>query len=237
MAVLRAQQVVKRFGATAAVDRVDLEVGSGEIYCLLGANGAGKTTLVNLFLGFLVADAGVLQVDGTDPGRLPQQARLKLAYIPEQVMLYPVLSGLENLQFFHRIGTDSTISESQARQALVSAGLPDSAVERRVATYSKGMRQKVGIAIAQARQAKALLLDEPTSGLDPQASKEFSQALMAASQAGVAVLTTTHDLVHAKQTAHRIGIMRAGRLVHELEAASISLEDLQRLYLSTMELA
>jgi ABC-type multidrug transport system ATPase subunit len=80
MAVLRAQQVVKRFGATAAVDGVDLDVGPGEIYCLLGANGAGKTTLVNLFLGFLVADAGVLAVDGTDPGRMPQQARLKLAY-------------------------------------------------------------------------------------------------------------------------------------------------------------
>jgi ABC-2 type transport system ATP-binding protein len=117
---------------------------------------------------------------------------------------------------------------------LADVGLDGASATRRVSTYSKGMRQKVGIAIATAKRAKAFLLDEPTSGLDPNAANEFSQLLKKAKNDGVAVLTTTHDLFHAKQTGTRIGIMKAGRLVAELNSDDFSHTDLEALYLQHM---
>jgi ABC-2 type transport system ATP-binding protein len=158
-----------------------------------------------------------------------------VAYIPEQVTLYGVLSGLENLAFFSSLATGGRLSRPRLLELLEAAGLPPQVADDRVATYSKGMRQKVGIAIALAKNAKALLLDEPTSGLDPSAANEFSELLVNASNDGVAVLTTTHDLFHAKQTGTRIGIMKRGRLVEELRSKDITHADLEALYLQHMK--
>jgi ABC-2 type transport system ATP-binding protein len=225
----------KKFGDTAALSDVSLRVLPGEIYCLLGANGAGKTTLINLFLNFLMPSSGGVLVDGHDVTKDPLQARRDVAYIPEQVMLYGVLSGVENLHYFAALATGEKQSEEHVLRLLSDVGLNADAAHRRVATYSKGMRQKVGIAIAMAKNAKALLLDEPTSGLDPKAANEFSQLLKKSRDSGVAVLTTTHDLFHAKQTGTRIGIMKQGRLVTELNSADVSHAELESLYLQTME--
>ena len=232
--MLQATELSKNFGDTRALENVSLNVAPGDIYCLLGANGAGKTTLINVFLNFLPATAGTAQVNGRDVTAEPLQTKRDLAYIPEQVMLYGVLSGLENLDYFATLATGQKQYTERLLSLLADVGLDAVAAARRVATYSKGMRQKVGIAIAMAKDAKALLLDEPTSGLDPSAANEFSQLLKKASQNGVAVLTTTHDLFHAKQTATRIGIMKRGRLVAELSSADITHTDLEALYLQHM---
>jgi ABC-2 type transport system ATP-binding protein len=233
--MLNANEVTKQFGDKLALDRVSLSVSPGEIYCLLGANGAGKTTLINLFLNFLQPTSGQLQIGNFDVAQASLQTKRLLAYIPEQVTLYAPLSGLENLAFFSSLAIEERLPRERLLELLEAAGLPRQAADDRVSTYSKGMRQKVGIAIALAKDAKALLLDEPTSGLDPSAANEFSELLVNASKAGVAVLTTTHDLFHAKQTGTRIGIMRQGRLVEELRSTDVSHTDLETLYLKHMK--
>jgi len=224
----------KQFNGNMALNDVNLKVNPAEIYCLLGANGAGKTTLINLFLNFLEPTQGQAIIHGLDVGSHPLETKKYIAYIPEQVMLYGVLSGLENLEYFSRLA-QKDLSRPELLKLLAKAGLDEGAAKKRVSTYSKGMRQKVGIAIALAKEAKALLLDEPTSGLDPQAANEFSQLLKMSRDQGVAILMTTHDLFHAKQTGSRIGIMKQGRLVDELNSEAISHTDLEQLYLQHMK--
>ncbi|AMA58962.1 ABC transporter ATP-binding protein [Bradyrhizobium sp. CCGE-LA001] len=233
--MLEAVQVTKRFGSNCALDGVSLTVSPGDIYCLLGANGAGKTTLINLFLNFLEPTEGDLRIGGIDVIRQPLETKRLLAYIPEQVTLYAPLTGIENLAFFSSLAIGEGLPRERLLELLTAAGLPRQAADNRVSTYSKGMRQKVGIAIALAKNAKALVLDEPTSGLDPSAANEFSELLVNASRNGVAVLTTTHDLFHAKQTGTRIGIMKRGRLVEELRSEDVSHADLETLYLKHMK--
>ena len=227
VSMLEAVEVTKQFGSKVALDCVSLSVSPGDIYCLLGANGAGKTTLINLFLNFLQPSSGALRIGDIEVTQAPLLSKQLLAYIPEQVTLYAPLTGLENLAFFSSLALGEKLPRERLLALLQAAGLPRQAADERVSTYSKGMRQKVGIAIALAKDAKALLLDEPTSGLDPSAANEFSELLVNASKAGVAVLTTTHDLFHAKQTGTRIGIMRQGRLVQELRSADVSHSDLE----------
>ena len=232
--VLEARSLVKRYGDIEAVAGLDLSIQPGEVYCLLGPNGAGKTTTIHLFLGFIEPDSGSVRVSGFDVARRALDARRRLAYVPEQVMLYRNLSGLENLQYFAALGGRETLSTERLTEILVDVGLPRPAVGRRVAEYSKGMRQKVGIAIAVAKDAEALLLDEPTSGLDPKASREFSELIETLRGRGVAVLMATHDLFRAKESGTRIGIMRHGRLVTELSTDEIGHADLERIYLDHM---
>ena len=233
--MLEAIDLSKHFNGHAALNGVNLKVMPGEIYCLLGANGAGKTTLINLFLNFLDPDGGEARINGVSVVREPLETKKYVAYIPEQVMLYGVLSGAENLKYFARLA-QRRLTDGEARDLLVRAGLDTSAADRRVSTYSKGMRQKVGIAIALARQVKALLLDEPTSGLDPKAANEFSRLLQRARSEGrVAILTATHDLFHAKQIGTRIGIMKRGRLITELNSDDVTHADLEQLYLEVMK--
>jgi ABC-2 type transport system ATP-binding protein len=232
--MLESISVTKEFGTNRALDSVSLSVAPGEIYCLLGANGAGKTTLINLFLGFLEPSQGVVRINGRDVARESLATKRDVAYIPEQVMLYGLMSGIENLRYFSSLATGEELTREALLALLARVGLDASAADRRVASYSKGMRQKVGIAIALAKNARALLLDEPTSGLDPQAANEFSRLLSQARDAGVAILTTTHDLFHAKQAGNRIGIMRAGRLVESLTPGDLSHQDLEALYLRHM---
>lgn len=226
--------LTKRYGEHTALDALDLDIRPGDIYCLLGANGAGKTTTINLFLNFIDPSAGTVLIDGWDVTESPLTTKRVVAYIPEQVALYGVLSGLENLRYFSALASGVELTRARLLELLADVGLDAAAVDKRVSAYSKGMRQKVWIAVALAKQAKALLLDEPTSGLDPQAASEFSDLLKRASERGVAVLTTTHDLFHARHTATRIGIMKRGRLVDSLDSAQIGETDLQALYLQHM---
>jgi ABC-2 type transport system ATP-binding protein len=233
--MLTLETLTKRFpGAAApAVDNLNLTILPGELFALLGPNGAGKTTTINCLLGFLTPDAGRALIDGLDVVREPLETKRRLAYIPEQVNLYGTFSGVENLAYFSELA-GHRYPDTDLRRFLAEAGLQTDAHDRRVSGYSKGMRQKVGIAIALAKQAKALLLDEPTSGLDPSASHEFSQLLRQLRERGVAILMATHDLFRAKQDATRVGIMRHGKLAHILSAAELAHTDLEKLYLETM---
>lgn len=232
--MLQTRSLTKRYGTQVALDRLDLHVLPGEIYCLLGANGAGKTTTINLFLAFIQPDEGTVCINGVDVPSHPVATKADIAFIPEQVALYGAMTGLENLRYFSALAVGHELPRKRLVELIHAVGLDSAAADKRVAAYSKGMRQKVWIAVALAKEAKALLLDEPTSGLDPQAAAEFSALLKQASRNGVAVLTTTHDLFHAQQTATRIGIMKKGRLVETLDSARIGATDLQALYLQHM---
>lgn len=231
--MLEAVDLVKHYGKHEALKGLNLQVQPGEIYCLLGANGAGKTTTINLFLDFIHPTAGKATVNGINVAEDPVGSKRYLAYIPEQVMLYGSLTGLENLRYFSRLGSHDH-SDEEYRRLLVEAGLDPAAADKPVSAYSKGMRQKVGVAIALAEEAKALLLDEPTSGLDPKASNEFSALLLKLRDAGAAILMTSHDLFRAKDTGTRIGIMREGVLLDELIGKDVSHADLEKIYLGHM---
>jgi ABC-2 type transport system ATP-binding protein len=232
--MLEAIDLTKLYGNFCALKSVNLNIRPGDIYCLLGANGAGKTTTINLFLNFIAPSEGVVKVNGLDVTAHPLETKRFLAYIPETVMLYGALSGLENLAYFARLGGHSEYTEADLRSFLARVGLQPDAVDRRISAYSKGMRQKVGVAIALAKQAKALLLDEPTSGLDPKASNEFSTLLRQLQAGGAAILMATHDLFRAKETGTRIGIMREGRLMRELSTDEVTHADVERIYLEHM---
>jgi ABC-2 type transport system ATP-binding protein len=233
--MLTLEALTKRFpGAPApAVDNLNLTIAPGELFALLGPNGAGKTTTINCLLGFLTPDSGRALIDGLDVAREPLETKRRLAYIPEQVNLYGHFSGVENLAYFSELA-GHRYAEAELRRFLADAGLQTTAHDQRVSGYSKGMRQKVGIAIALAKQAKALLLDEPTSGLDPSASHEFSQLLRKLRERDVAILMATHDLFRAKEDATRVGIMRHGKLAHILTATELRHTDLEKLYLEAM---
>lgn len=233
-AMLEAIGLTKRYGSQLALHPLDLRIEPGEIYCLLGANGAGKTTTINLFLNFIAPNGGQALINGLDVTRQPLATKQHLAYIPEQVNLYGTLSGLENLRYFAGLALNETLSRKHLLALMADVGLDTAAADKRVSAYSKGMRQKVWIAVALAKKASVLLLDEPTSGLDPSAAAEFTRLLHRASQRGVAILNTTHDLFHARQTASRIGIMKRGRLVESLDCPRIDDIDLQALYLAHM---
>jgi ABC-2 type transport system ATP-binding protein len=232
--MLEAVNLTKKYNGVTALDDLMLRVMPGEVFCLLGANGAGKTTTINLFLNFVSPTAGSARINGLDVTEQPLETKKYLAYIPETVMLYKNLTGLENLEYFSALAGRSDYTRAQLRDFLKQVGLQAGAADNRVGTYSKGMRQKVGIAIALAKNAKALLLDEPTSGLDPKAANEFSALLAKLSQGGVAVLMATHDLFRAKESGTRVGIMRQGRLVRTLDTIEVGHADLERIYLEHM---
>lgn len=231
--MLTAHNLTKQYGDYTALNKLNLTIQAGEIFALLGQNGAGKTTTINCFLGFIQPSAGDAVIDGNVVAQNPTETKKNLAYIPETVMLYPNLSGVENLAFFSSLA-GFNYSEQELENLLQKADLQAIAHHNRVGGYSKGMRQKVGIAIAIAKKAKVLLLDEPTSGLDPKASNEFSDILKELSQNGTAILMATHDIFRAKEVAHRIGIMKEGNLVSVIDASSISANELEQLYLQTI---
>jgi ABC-2 type transport system ATP-binding protein len=216
-ALLDITDAVAGYGDRDVLQGLTLQVAPGEIYALLGANGAGKTTTISLLLGFVHARAGRVRVGGIDPATDAAGVRRQIAYIPENVALYEHLSARENLAYLLDLAGQPA-SDTAIREALNAAGLDAAAHDRRVAGFSKGMRQKVAIALALARHVPALLLDEPTSGLDPQASAEFSRLLGQLRARSVAVLMVTHDLLGAADVADRIGFLLAGRMVEEVAA-------------------
>ncbi len=232
--MLEAINLSKKYGEHQALNDLNLTVNAGQIFCLLGANGAGKTTTINLFMGFIQPSAGQVKVNNLDVTTQSVESKKHLAYIPENLMLYPNLTGLENLDFFSGL-SGKNYDRDQLEALLEISGLQRSFIHQRVSSYSKGMRQKVGIALARAREASVLLLDEPTSGLDPKASNEFSELLLDMKEKGVATLMATHDLFRAKDTGTHIGIMRDGELKHQVNADTVSLNELEELYLETMK--
>jgi len=226
--------VSKTYNGTKVIDELNLNIEKGQIYALLGSNGAGKTSTINILLGFIKADSGTIKVDGLDPSKNLTEVRKRTAYIPENVSLYPYLSGSENLDYFSKLAGINLPKEEQ-EAILTKCGLDISAHHKSIKNYSKGMRQKVGIAIAYAKKAKILLLDEPSSGLDPSASNELTHLLKELSSEGTTILMASHDLFRVRETSNRIGIINKGKLLDELDPNDISANDLEGVYLNYMK--
>lgn len=220
----------KRYGRQVALEALDLSVEAGEVLCLLGANGAGKTTTLNLLLGFLAPSSGEARIDGRNVHQDPEAARALLGYLPEVVQLYPLLTGIETLRYFIDLSGRPCPAQAELQAMLDRVGLQRDAHDRAVGQYSKGMRQKLGLAIALSKGARALLLDEPLSGLDPKAANELVALVRALAAEGHAILAVTHDIFRAQQMADRIGIMRQGRLIEMLDPRNMSASEIEALY-------
>ena len=231
--MLIAENLSKTYGDYKALNNLNLKLNKGEIFALLGQNGAGKSTTINIFLGFVKPTEGAAKINGISVVDHPEETKKFIAYIPETVLLYPNLTGVENLKFFSSLAGFDYDNEALTN-FLSKAGLQADAHHNRLGGYSKGMRQKVGIAIAIAKKAKVLLLDEPTSGLDPKASNEFSEILKELASEGTTIFMATHDIFRAKEVADRIGIMKRGNLISEINADEISANELEKLYLQTV---
>ena len=230
--MIKLNDISKSFKNKKALDKLSLEVSSGEIYGLLGANGAGKSTTLNLLLGFLRADSGSIEIiDSTNNKTITNN---EIGYIPENVNLYPYLSGLENLDYFCRIA-GIKFNSSELKSLLNECGLEQDAYNKTTSDYSKGMRQKVGIAIALAKNAKIYLLDEPASGLDPMASNELSEILKKLSSKGATILMASHDLFRVRETCDKIGILKQGSLIKEMFSKDVTSNELENIYLSFMQ--
>src|SRR6185312_5049076 len=187
-AVIEARGLSKRYGRQMAVDGVDLTVAEGEVVGLLGPNGAGKTTTILMLLGLTEASGGTVRILGRDPWREPLAVKREVGYLPDAVGFYDNLSGRENLRYTARLGGLSP-AEAETRMAEV-LGLVrlDDFADRRVATYSRGMRQRLGLAELLMRRCRVAILDEPTSGLDPQSTHDLLQLIGGFAREGMTVL-------------------------------------------------
>ena len=230
--MIKLKNVTKSFKDKKALDNLSLNVNSGEIYGLLGANGAGKSTALNLLLGFLDSDSGSIEISNSNDKKL--FTRDMIGYIPENVNLYPYLSGIENLDYFCKISALS-LNSIKLSELLNECGLENDAHNKKTSEYSKGMRQKVGIAIALAKNAKIYLLDEPASGLDPMASNELSLILKKLSTNGATILMASHDLFRVRETCDKIGILKQGSLIKEMLSKDVTSNELEEIYLNFMQ--
>jgi ABC-2 type transport system ATP-binding protein len=218
---LIARGVRKRYGDTQALDGLDLEIAPGTIHALLGPNGAGKSTAVNVFATLTRHDEGEVTVAGHDVHRSPQQVRAASGLVGQTTALDDVLFGRENLVMFGRLhGLSKPDAQQRAREQLDAYGLADAA-DRKVSTYSGGMRRRLDIAASLITRPQLLFLDEPTSGLDPRGRNEVWETVRRTVAEGTTVLLTTQYLDEADQLADRITVLGAGRVIAEGTSAQL----------------
>ena len=232
--MISVKNITKTFKDFNALKNLSIEVDQGEIYGLLGSNGAGKSTTINILLGFLDPNSGEAFINGINANSEKLKARKNIGYIPENVNLYPYLTGIENLDYFCKLA-GKNYNRGKLKEVLLECGLDLISMDKKLDTYSKGMRQKVGIAIALAKEANVYLLDEPASGLDPLASTELSSILKKLSKSGAAILMASHDIFRIRETCDRIGILKNGELVKEMDTANVSTKELENIYIEYMK--
>jgi len=218
-----------------AVDHLNFKVEPGEIFCMFGANGAGKTTTIHLLLNFIPPTEGTALIQGIDVTKEPLRSKDYVSFVSENVMLYGNFTAYQNLDYFTKLAGKRGLTKADYAAALRSVGLQDEAFDVRTKNYSKGMRQKLGLAIAVIKDAPNILLDEPTSGLDPKSGQEFLNLLLRMRDAGKSVFMSTHDIFRAKLIADRVGFMKKGRLVMMKTRAELEGADLTELYIQYME--
>jgi ABC-2 type transport system ATP-binding protein len=234
-AMLEAIDLTKRYeDGILALDHINFKVYPGQIYAMLGANGAGKTTTINLFLNYIDPTDGEARIDDIPTHKDPLEAKDRVAYVSENVMLYPNFTAIQNLDFFARLGGRNQYTRDEYREVLQRVGLQEEGHNKKLKDFSKGMRQKCGIAIAILKDAPAILLDEPTSGLDPKAGREFIDLIKALKGKNKAILMSTHDIFRAKEIADVVGIMNKGCLVMQRSRDELAHENLEKLYLHYM---
>ncbi len=213
--VLACLDLCKRFGDLVAVDGVGFQIDRGEIYGLLGPNGAGKTTAISMIAGLLERDSGEIVVDGHAMTTHSVGAKRAIGYVPQDLAIYPDLSGRENLAFFARLyGMPSSRAKVRTNEVLDAIGLADRAGDQ-TKNYSGGMKRRLNIGIALLHGPKLLILDEPTVGVDPQSRNAILEEVRGLSATGAAVLYTTHYMEEAEHLCDRVGIIDHGKLIAE----------------------
>jgi len=213
--VLKCHGLRRRFGDLVAVDGLGFQIAVGETYGLLGPNGAGKTTTISMIAGLLERDAGEVIVAGRAMTTKTVQAKSALGYVPQELAIYPDLSGLENLLFFARLyGMSRAQARARAREVLELIGLADRAKDA-TKTYSGGMKRRLNVGLGLLNHPRLLILDEPTVGVDPQSRNAILESVAGLSGAGMAVLYTTHYMEEAERLCDRVGIVDHGQLIAE----------------------
>jgi len=218
-----------------AVDHLTMKVEPGEIFCMFGANGAGKTTTINLMLNFIPPTEGLALIEGIDVTKEPLKSKEFVSFVSENVMLYGNFTAIQNLDYFTKLAGKRNLTKADYAAVLQSVGLQKEAYDARSKTYSKGMRQKLGLAIAIIKDAPNIILDEPTSGLDPKSGQEFLNLLAEMRDKGKSVFMSTHDIFRAKMIADRVGFMKNGKLGLLKTRAELEGEDLTELYIQYMD--
>jgi ABC-2 type transport system ATP-binding protein len=210
--VIEAKSLTKIYGSTAAVDHITFSVGRGEIFGLLGPNGAGKTTTILMLLGLTDISSGEVSVLGFNPARQPLSVKRRVGYMPDMVGFYDQMTAADNLRYTARlIGFNSTEREKRIADALERVGLADSA-DQRVGTFSRGMRQRLGLAEILMKGAQIAILDEPTTGLDPHATAELLAMIRGFKAEGVSVLLSSHLLERVQSVCDRVALFSGGRI-------------------------
>jgi ABC-2 type transport system ATP-binding protein len=213
--VLSAKGLRKNYGKTAAVDGIDLSVARGEIFGLLGPNGAGKTTTILMLLGLTDADGGEITIGGFDPMRAPLEVKRRVGYLPDAVGFYDNMTARANLRYTARLaGMRRAEAERAIAEALRRVEL-GSVADHRVGTYSRGMRQRLGLAEVLMKGVELAILDEPTSGLDPQATFELLDMIRGLKADGTAVLVSSHLLDRVQAVCDRVALFHQGKIVLE----------------------
>jgi ABC-2 type transport system ATP-binding protein len=211
--VITARGLTKRYGEAVVVDALDFDIVKGETFGLLGPNGAGKTTTILMMLGLTDVSAGSVIVAGYDPVRQPLEVKRRVGYLPDLVGFYDHMTAIENLTYTARlIGFARNVREARIADALARVRLSDVA-HRTVATFSRGMRQRLGLAELIMKHAEIAILDEPTSGLDPQSTHEFLDMIGELKREGVTVLITSHLLDQVQRICDRVALFRGGQIL------------------------
>ncbi|WP_273275745.1 ABC transporter ATP-binding protein [Maribacter polysiphoniae] len=215
--------LTKKYGQHVAVDNLTLSIDKGEIFGLLGPNGAGKSTTILMLLGLTEVDSGSVKVCGIDTTRHPLEVKRKVGYLPEDVGFYNDYTGLQNLLYVARLN-NIPLEQAQktALRTLAEVGLEEE-MEKKVASYSRGMRQRLGLADVLIKNPEVIILDEPTLGLDPEGVKKFLQLIVELSRKkGITVLFSSHHLHQVQQLCDRVGIFVKGKLLAEGKISSLA---------------
>jgi ABC-2 type transport system ATP-binding protein len=210
--VIEVEGLTKRYGRATAVDGISFTVGKGEIFGLLGPNGAGKTTTILMMLGLTEVTSGRVSVLGHDPGRQPLQVKRRVGYLPDTVGFYDHMTAVDNLRYTAAlIGISSADAGKRVAAALERVGLQDVG-QKRVGAFSRGMRQRLGLAEILMKDAAIAILDEPTSGLDPHATSELLEMIRSLKRDGVAVLVSSHLLERVQSICDRVALFNSGKI-------------------------
>ncbi len=211
--VIEAEGLTKRYNGAAAVDHVSFQVSRGEIFGLLGPNGAGKTTTILMLLGLTDLTEGEARVLGHDPEREPLAVKRRVGYLPDSVGFYDHMTAAENLRYTARLMSMREVEREDRMAAALRRVELTEVADNRVATFSRGMRQRLGLAEILMKEPAVAILDEPTSGLDPQATLELLDMIRALKREGVSVLLSSHLLDRVQSVCDRVALFQAGKIV------------------------
>jgi len=213
--IIETKDLTKKYGDFVAVDSLNLRVEPGEVFGLLGPNGAGKTTTILMLLGLTEPTSGQVQVLGFDPTHQPLSIKSRAGYIPDQVGFYDELTARENLAYIAKLnGIARQETNQRIEESLEKVGL-EKVADKRVGTFSRGMRQRLGVADVLIKKPLLIIMDEPTQGLDPELAHDFLKLIQELSNTGITILLSSHLLPQVQEVCDRIGLFHQGRMVLE----------------------